>query len=40
MRLILGILMTAVLIAMVTYMVSGDRTVEQQPSPHAIDQGG
>lgn len=40
MRLVLGILIAAVLIALVTYVKSGDRANEQQPSPHAIDQGG
>ncbi|WP_269085430.1 hypothetical protein [Agrobacterium tumefaciens] len=40
MRIVLSLLAAAILIAVVAYTMTGNGTVEQQPSPHAIDQGG
>ncbi|MEE9984954.1 MULTISPECIES: hypothetical protein [Agrobacterium] len=40
MRLVLSILAAAILIAVIAYAMSGNDPVEQQPSPHAIDQDG
>ncbi|EKJ94707.1 hypothetical protein C241_17288 [Bradyrhizobium lupini HPC(L)] len=40
MRFVLSILAAAILIAVIAYAMSGNDPVEQQPSPHAIDQAG